>query len=103
MQPIKPSVDVANDNQNRIMARSGQIVGFTKTRIVWRFGFLPESDMAKAFGVAVDGFLWVIADYQGHIKEMTGYCMAIDLPKRYHALIKSAYPFDGLRAMKDIK
>ena len=88
MQAIKPYVTVTNDSKDRIMSRSGQIVGFTKTRVVWQFGFLPDSDMAKAFNVSVDGFLWVIADYTGKVLELTGYCYALDLPKRYKNIIK---------------
>jgi hypothetical protein len=75
-------------DENRIMARAGNIVGFSKTRVVWQFGFLPESDMSNAFGVSTDGFLWVIADYSGKVLEMTGYCYALDIPERYKILIR---------------
>lgn len=87
MQAIRPFVTVTNDTESRIMARSGEIVGFSKSRVVWRFGFLPGSDSARAFGASTDGFLWVISDYNGKVLEQTGYCSAMDLSPRYHKII----------------
>lgn len=89
MQPIMPSVTVTNDSQDRIMARSGKIVGFTKSRVVWQFGFLPDSDMANAFGVSVNGFMWVIATYSGRTLELCAYCYAVHLPARYKKIIEN--------------
>lgn len=88
MQPIMPSVTVTGDNPERIMARSGKIVGFSKTRVVWQFGFLAESDMARAFGVSTDGFLWILSDYAGKAIVTVGYCYALDLPARMQKIIR---------------
>lgn len=86
MQPIRPHVTVTNDSENRIMARSGSIVGFSKSRVVWQFGFLPYSDNAEAFGVSTDGFLWIISTYNGKVLDtFQGY--ALSLPERFKNII----------------
>lgn len=84
--PIKPSILIEND-KNRIMSRSGELVGLSKTRAVWRYGFLPESDAALAYGVSVPVFVWIIAKYNGDVlNEYHGY--AFELPKRYKDILK---------------
>src|SRR6185295_533236 len=67
MQPMMPTIEVPGDLPNRIMARSGKLVGFSKTRFVWSFGCLAGSNNAKAFGCHSDDFLWVLADRAGNV------------------------------------
>jgi hypothetical protein len=86
---IQPFVKLQEDNEKRIMARSGAIVGFSRTRAVWRFGFLPGSDSAQAHGIAADEFLFVLADYRGEIlATFNGF--ALNLPKRFKKVIDSS-------------
>lgn len=89
MQPVKPfSLSIDGDSKDRIMARSGEIVGFSKTRVVWRFGFMPDSDMARAFNASCDSFTWVIAGYNGRIFDtFKGY--GLNLPERFKKIIES--------------
>ena len=88
MIPIIPTVEIKGDSNTKIMARSGNIVGLSKTRIVWRFGFLPESDLAKAFGVSTDEFHWVLAEINGKVlAEHHGY--GTTLPDRFKLVINS--------------
>lgn len=86
--PIKPSVLVQGDRNDRIMSRSGDLVGLSKTRAVWRYGFLPESDAARAYGVSVSAFYWVIAKYNGDVLA-TFEGFAIELPARFKEVIES--------------
>jgi len=60
---------LTGDTYQHLMARSGELVGFTPklTRFVWRFGFCPGSEDAEAHKVdtGTKGFLWVICDIHG--------------------------------------
>lgn len=47
------------------MARHGELVGFSAARTLWRFGFLPGSDISRAFGVSAARPLWVLAMLNG--------------------------------------
>ena len=86
MKPMKPSVKIPGDSQDEIMARSGELVGFSKSRFVWRFGFMPDSDSCKAYGVYTLLFHWVIALKNGRVLNyFSGF--ACDLPKRYQKII----------------
>ena len=72
--PTLPHVQLDTDNENQIMSRSGSLAGWSGplwsgSLFVWRFGFLPGSDSAKAHGVSMEVFIWVIADYFGNILE----------------------------------
>jgi hypothetical protein len=85
-QATKPNVTVPGDSRDRIMARSGELVGRTKTKVVWRFGFLPESDAARAYGVSTSSFLWVKASPNGRAFESyKGF--ATDLPQTFQSVI----------------
>ena len=82
-----PSVKIKGDRHDRVMARSGSVVGITKSRLVWRFGFLPESINAKAFGVQVKEFHWVLTDKAGNtLAEHHGF--GRELPKRFEEVIE---------------
>lgn len=82
-----PSVKIKGDRSDRIMARSGNIVGLTKSRVVWRFGFLSDSDSAKAFGVHVKDFQWVLTDKAGNVlSEHHGF--GTNLPDRFNEVIE---------------
>jgi hypothetical protein len=86
--PIKPACKIEGDSPSRIMERSGELTGLSKTRAVWRFGFLPDSDHARAYGVQTDSFVWIISDHAGNVLDsFNGY--AIELPARYKSIIDS--------------
>ncbi|MGH7406731.1 MAG: hypothetical protein ACREKF_01805 [Candidatus Methylomirabilales bacterium] len=80
-----PCPEVPGDSPNRVMARSGEAVYVSKTRTVWRFGFLAGSDAARAYGVSVDRFLWLTTTRSGRVlrsvrgfgySPRTGKCLA---------------------------
>ena len=82
-----PSVKIKGDRNDKIMARSGNVVGITKSRVVWRFGFLADSDNAKAFGVNAKEFQWVLTDKSGNVFA-THYGWMNNLPDRFHEVIE---------------
>ncbi len=82
---IKPSVQVSGDKDG-IMARSGDIVGVTKSRVVWRFGFMPASDDGLAHGCHSPEFLWVLFTHRGRILT-TFKGFGLELPKRFKGII----------------
>jgi len=62
MQAIMPAVFLDDDPMpQRPMARHVILVGFSVARVLWRFGFVPNSDLAEAFGVYTQRPLWVLA------------------------------------------
>lgn len=106
MRFMSPHVDVPGDNAEpitlpdgselraRIMGRSGDLVGGNSQEAVWRFGFLPESESAHAYGVSIPerrdeghGFMWVLATRKtGHVREVFhGY--AVELPANFNGVI----------------
>lgn len=105
MKAVKPYVEVPGDNpvdkgyvRARIMARCGDLAGMTDSLAVWRFGFSPDSEAARAYGVKIPtvgksskktwpGFMWVLATRKtGKVKEIFfGY--AIELPDHFRKVI----------------
>ena len=66
MEAIMPSVFMEGDpTPMRPMASHGVLLGFSVARTLWRFGFVPNSDLARAFGVAADRPLWVLCLLNG--------------------------------------
>lgn len=87
MTPIMPQVIIKGDTPDRIMARSGDVVGWSGDRIIWRFGFLRDSDMYIHFKICIDNFIWIIANKKGKILDrFEGY--AIELPKKFIDILK---------------
>ncbi len=97
MRATPPYPEVPGDNyevigllRERIMARSGDCLGMNERLAVWRFGFLPNSEAANAYGVAVEdgeGFLWILATRKtGKVRaSFRGY--ALDLPREFRTVI----------------
>lgn len=82
MRPIMPKVTIQGDRHDCIMARFPRIVGLSKSRIVWLFGFMEGSDIAKLTGVSADAFAFVLTDFRGKIlAKYEGF--GASLPKRF--------------------
>lgn len=78
MIPKKPTIDVPNDNAEESMWDNGYIVGYSKkgNKVLWAFGFTPNSLQAKAFGVSLrdNKQIAVIADTNGNVlKQQKGF------------------------------
>ncbi len=67
--PVKPVIKVPNDDKDQTMWDNGYILGFSKKlknltesniRVLWAFGFVPESMNAKAYHVSLDDFNQVL-------------------------------------------
>jgi len=109
MRLISPWSDVGRgftvpgDSEDQIMLRSGDCVGISDKLAVWRFGFAPGSDSAKAHGVEVSdwsrcsdtndpngsgGFVWVLCTRKtAKVKEVfRGY--ALNLPENFRNVIE---------------
>lgn len=91
MQATLPHLDViVGDSPDSIMSRSADLVGMTDKHAIWRFGFLPHSEAATAYGCAIsdgEGFVWVLATRRtGKVLDTCrGY--ALDLPARFRRVI----------------
>jgi hypothetical protein len=92
MQLIHPYVEVPGDRADRIMARACNLVGFDRTKAVWCFGFLADSDAAKAYGVQSETFIFVLADHGGEVIDtFTGF--AFNLPSQFKDVINAKNVF----------
>jgi hypothetical protein len=87
MRPRYPRVQVPGDRHDGIMARDGHLVGVSRTRAVWRFGYLSCSAPAIAFGTDTrDGFKWALTTHQGKVlAEYDG--KPAQLPERFRRVI----------------
>ena len=80
MIPVKPIVKVPDDNKEEVMWDNGYVVGYSKKsgegKVLWAFGFVPNSLQAKAFGVSLkdSSQVAVVADVNGTvIKQQRGF------------------------------
>jgi hypothetical protein len=71
------------------MARDGHLVGVSRARVVWRFGYLSCSAPAIAFGTDTrDGFMWVLATHRGKVlAEYAG--KPTHLPERFRRVLRA--------------
>lgn len=81
--------------KNNIMVRTFDMVGFSRTRAVWRMGFIKGSEAANAYGIDTGDelFLFVLSDYNGNIVDMFNGA-AFNLPENFRKVIDSK-PFKG--------
>lgn len=86
MRPIIEAIDIPGDTEDKIMARSGAVVGFGSNGYVIRYGFLPGSDEAKVHGCHISTFIWARYNLAGKIEEqIEGF--AFNLPKSFLNII----------------
>jgi hypothetical protein len=78
----------------KIMARCGECVGMNDKLAVWRFGFSPGSEAARAYGLFIDkgeevspGFMWVLATRKTGVVKDTFFGYAIELPAKFRKVI----------------
>jgi hypothetical protein len=71
MRAKMPLVILEGDNENQVgttrpflMARNGTLMGMSRGRAVWRFGMLPNSEAALAYGFHSEDFTWVLSERQ---------------------------------------
>ena len=87
MRPVSPYVpNIPGDRADLIMWRSGDLLGFSRSRAIWRFGFLHGSPAAQAYGCHTDRFLFVLADYRGRIHKRF-YGFGFELPKGFRRIL----------------
>ena len=88
--PLMPSVTIPGDRKDSIIARSGNLLGLSRTYAIWNFGFLEHSDAARAYGVYNDHFLFVKSKHNGKIvKRYEGfaYSMPVDFKRVLEAKV----------------
>ena len=91
MKPVMPIVFLPGDTITCIMAGTGGIVGFTKSIVVWRFGFLKGSLLAKACDCFSPFFLFVLADIGGKILDKyEGVNEVWLLPERFQKILEGS-------------
>lgn len=82
MNPIIPTIDIPGDNEQKIMFRTGDIIGWNKDKYVARFGFLKGSDHAKMYKCHSETFIWILCHNSNKILEkFEGF--ACNLPKSF--------------------
>ena len=92
MKIKQPVVTVPGDNANHDMARHGGIVGVSYLTVCWGFGFLPNSEYAKLYGVSTDKRVFVLAGYDGKVKDtFTG--LQANLPKNFRKVVDFRFLF----------
>lgn len=84
-----PSVAVDGDGAERHMAKIGSLLGFSVARAVWRFGFKPGSDIARAFGVSAPRPLYVLAMPQGRVLETLTTAWGDGVPGRFTKVLRA--------------
>jgi len=62
-----PMVVLEGDSAEHAMANHGLLAGFSDRRAVWRFGFVPGSQLARVFGVAAEFPTWVLTFHGGTV------------------------------------
>ncbi len=66
--PTMPMVALEEDRE-RVMALHGALLGFSRARAVWRFGFQPGTLIAEAFHVFTITPMWALSFHNGHVIE----------------------------------
>ena len=74
--------------KNERMTRGAQLMGFSRTRAVWLFGFMPGSPEARAYGIdtGIEGFCFVLADHRGEIVDVFN-GVAFEMPEAFRRTI----------------
>jgi hypothetical protein len=67
MKTRMPSVALEGDNGAQ--AAHGALMGFSRQRAVWCFGFTPGGDLGVAFGVVALRPLWALTIHNGTVLE----------------------------------
>lgn len=68
MIPNMPAVFLDDDLMpSRPMATHGVLLGFSSVRCMWRFGFIPNSDLARAFRISTDRPLYALTLLSGRV------------------------------------
>jgi hypothetical protein len=67
MMPRLPDIVIEGDSPSRLMARTPELVGLSRRRVVWRFGFQPGRALAVATGLWTPEPVWVLAVYRGTV------------------------------------
>ena len=89
MKPVRPKIIVPGDRADGIMARTGWISGYGNGRVVWQFGFLPDSPQALAYGVSVDEYIWVLAKPDGAEVEIAMGVAQVNLPAAFQEALNA--------------
>lgn len=69
MTAVMPQVHVPGDAPGWPMRLYGELMGFSRRRAVWRYGFRPESLIAMAFGISTEFPVWALAFLGGTVIE----------------------------------
>ena len=84
-----PLVSLEDDSPQHAMANCGTLLGFSRARAVWRFGFIPGTLMALAFHVATVRPMWVLAFHDGHPIETFAGAWDIRLPIKFRNTLEA--------------
>jgi len=84
-----PSVWLEVDHE-RDMAAHGLLVGFSRARAVWRFGFPAGSALARAFGIEAAAPRFVLTLHNGSVIETFDGAWGADPPSRMKNILEAS-------------
>jgi hypothetical protein len=87
---VMPRVALEGDSPACVMSKYGALIGISRARAVWRFGFMPGSLLALAAGVSTIQPMWVLAFHDGHVIETYFSTWDPQLPGRFQRILKAA-------------
>jgi hypothetical protein len=83
-----PHVVIEEDTPDGAMSLHGIILGFSRVRAVWRFGFEPDSMLARAFRVDTALPTWVLANHRGTVYEVFRGAWDAMLPAKFQSILR---------------
>lgn len=69
LKSVMPQVHLEDDAPNSIMSSYGFLLGFSRQRAVWRFGFAPGSQLSLRCQVCTLHPLWALSLHNGTVIE----------------------------------
>jgi hypothetical protein len=87
--PHMPLVALEGDTPDRVMAVNGALLGFSRARAVWCFGFKPGTLLAGSFHVFTVRPLRALAFHDGHVIETYFGPWDAQLPSRFVNILEA--------------
>lgn len=90
MKAVMPQVWMPGDTRDAVMALHGRLLGYSRQRLVWLFGFQPGTLIARAFDVSAAHALWVLSVRTGTVIETYEGPWEVKPPSRFVSILEAA-------------